>query len=148
MKFKAIAITLAACWLSTTWGGGVGGFDGGSAFGKIGKGPILFQEDSTHVNPLYNRTICLTGDDYYRANIQRFVYERPGHDDSNYELVPDVIFQSRVSMQNKCFRRDNDGKCRKSEWVRFVQPRDRIIEVRNGGDDVVDRVQVRIPRCR
>lgn len=149
MKFRAIAVTLAACWFSTTWGGGVGGFDGGSSdMIRTRNGPILFQDYSMHVNPYLNKTVCLTSDDLYRANVTRLIYDRPGHDDSDYDVIKQTIFQSRVSMTNKCFQRDNEGKCLKQEWVGFVQSRERVIEIKDNKGDVVDRVRLRIPKCR
>lgn len=134
--------------------GGVGGFSGAShdytKYGKLRNGVgIWFQDKSTFVNPVYNKTLCLNK---RKDQFQAVVNNRKSPEERRrLRKKPDrgrpkrvQIYQNRVSMKEVCA----DNRCRDMEWTPYVQKQVQWGEFSKSDRGSVKRVKVIIPNCR
>lgn len=127
--------------------GGVGGFEGGS---------IHFKRNSTWVNVMTNKTLCLNSNDDYQARVSK----RPTPEErSRRDYKPPrwnekmMIYQPRVDLKQVCrrgaprFGRDEECRDRDKEWVPRVQKRDLRVIIRDGDRGAGKEITVRVPDC-
>ena len=120
----------------------------GSAFARTSGAHIHFQKDSTWVNALYSRTLCLnSATDTYEATISVCVEWR--NEDGDRDCVQrgtKMAFQPRVSTRQRCARYSNDD-CKAYETVAYVQSPERNVTIYDNEDQVVGTKMVTVPFC-
>lgn len=125
---------------------GIGGVAGGSSESHSSGGSIHFQSDSTYVNPMYNRTLCLNSRDVYEAVVRKCVkYVREDGERKCVKTSKTKIYQPRISSRTRCNGR-RDDECYSRESYRYTQGRTRYINVRRASYETTEKVTVR--RCR
>ena len=132
--------------LAFSRGGGVGGFEGGS---------IHFKRNSTFVNVMVNKTLCLNSQDSYQAMVSK---RRTPEERSRGVKPPKwnekmMIYQPRVDLKEVCrrgaprFGRDQECRDHDKEWVQSIQKRDLRVLIRENDRGAGKEIIVRVPDC-
>lgn len=110
---------------------------------------IHFQSDSTWVSAVYNKSLCVNGNNF-EALITKCVERTGGDSDSCIRTIKVRATQPINSTRLRCdaFAGRDEGTCRK--WVRvpYVQKPVRTVSFYTDRDQLIKTVKVTVPACK
>lgn len=122
---------------------GPGGLSGGSTQQFQRGDKIHFQEESTWVSVLYNKSLCHDGQDYW-ARVQKCAVE--ANDNGKCLERQKVQIRQPLRSSKKRCKRSTRSQCVVWEDVPYIQAPKRIIEKQEGRARV-QTIRKTVPRC-
>ncbi len=139
MKHSIVLVMLAFVF-SIHAHGGVGGISGGH---------IQFQDFSTFVHPVYEKSLCFDGEAFH-AKVNKCLEWKTESDNRVCVRSTEVwAKQPMESSRERCKHFEgSDGTCLAWERVPLVQYPNRFFEFKDEDERVLKRVEFRVKDCR
>ncbi len=116
-----------------------------SAFAGNVVGHIHFQSESTWVNALYSKSLCLDGDTY-KATITKCLDWASGDDRGCLEYGKVAATQPMNSTRQRCAKFEDD-RCSEYVTVAYKQSPNITVKFYNDDNDLVKTKKITVPSC-
>ncbi|MCF8059767.1 MAG: hypothetical protein K9K67_10745 [Bacteriovoracaceae bacterium] len=119
-----------------------------SAFAGNVVGHIHFQSESTWVNALYSKSLCLDGDTY-KATVTKCMEYGSGDERRCLQYGKIAATQPVESTRQRCasFGGGDDNQCTKWITVSYVQSPNITVKFYNDDNELVKTKKITVPSC-